>query len=68
MAAERPSLLVDVEGMRLRSSGVPVQKLSSVIIDMAAHARAPIAPVRFVGGLPRERTISSRRGGGCWRR
>jgi hypothetical protein len=24
-----------------------------VIIDMAVHARAPIVPVRFAGGLPR---------------
>ncbi len=54
MAAERQSLLVHVEGTRSLACGVPVQKISSVIIDMAVHARAPIVPVRFVGGLPRE--------------
>jgi 3-hydroxymyristoyl/3-hydroxydecanoyl-(acyl carrier protein) dehydratase/1-acyl-sn-glycerol-3-phosphate acyltransferase len=54
MATERQSLLVHVEGTRSLQCGVPVQKISSVIIDMAVHARAPIVPVRFAGGLPRE--------------
>jgi len=53
MAAERQSLLVHVEGTRSLACGAPVQKISSVIIDMAVHARAPIVPVRFAGGLPR---------------
>jgi 3-oxoacyl-(acyl-carrier-protein) synthase/3-hydroxymyristoyl/3-hydroxydecanoyl-(acyl carrier protein) dehydratase/1-acyl-sn-glycerol-3-phosphate acyltransferase len=53
MAAERQSLLVHVEGTRSLACGVPVQKISSVIIDMAVHARAAIVPVRFSGGLPR---------------
>jgi 1-acyl-sn-glycerol-3-phosphate acyltransferase len=54
MAVERQSLLVHVEGTRSLRCGEPVVKISSVIIDMAIHARAPIVPVRFVGGLPRE--------------
>jgi 1-acyl-sn-glycerol-3-phosphate acyltransferase len=54
MAAERRSLLVHVEGTRSLACGAPVQKVSSVIIDMAVHARAPIVPVRFAGGLPRD--------------
>ncbi len=53
MAAERQSLLVHVEGTRSLACGAPVQKISSVIIDMAVHARAPIVPVHFGGGLPR---------------
>jgi hypothetical protein len=54
MAAEGQSLLVHVEGTRSRKAAEPVVKISSVIIDMAVHARAPIVPVRFHGGLPRE--------------
>jgi 1-acyl-sn-glycerol-3-phosphate acyltransferase len=54
MAKERRSLLVHVEGTRSLRCAEPVVKISSVIIDMAVHARAPIVPVRFAGGLPRE--------------
>ncbi len=54
MLAERQSLLVHVEGTRSLACGQPVLKMSSVIIDMALHARAAIVPVRFAGGLPRE--------------
>jgi hypothetical protein len=54
MAVERQSLLVHVEGTRSLKGAEPVVKISSVIIDMAVHARAPIVPVRFRGGLPRE--------------
>ncbi len=50
----RQSLLVHVEGTRSLACGQPVLKMSSVIIDMAIHARAAIVPVRFAGGLPRE--------------
>jgi 1-acyl-sn-glycerol-3-phosphate acyltransferase len=56
MLEERQSLLVHVEGTRSLSCGTPVLKMSSVILDMALHARAAIVPVRFAGGLPREAT------------
>ena len=48
------SLLVHVEGTRSRAGGLPVEALSSVLIDLALREGLPIVPVRFYGGLPRE--------------
>jgi 1-acyl-sn-glycerol-3-phosphate acyltransferase len=48
------SALVHVEGTRSVTCTEPVRVISSSLIDMAIDAGAPIVPVRFVGGLPRE--------------
>jgi 3-oxoacyl-(acyl-carrier-protein) synthase/3-hydroxymyristoyl/3-hydroxydecanoyl-(acyl carrier protein) dehydratase len=54
LAGDRKSLLVHIEGTRSLACGRPVEKVSSVFIDLALAAEAPIVPVRFVGGLPKE--------------
>ncbi len=48
------SLLVHVEGTRALKAGQPIQKISSVFIDLAIDLKLPIVPVRFCGGLPIE--------------
>ncbi len=51
--AEQPqSLLVHVEGTRASQAGQRVEKVSSVLIDLAVNCNLPIVPLRFVGGLP----------------
>lgn len=50
------SLLVHVEGTRSREAGQPVTKLSSVFLDVAVEKGIPIVPIRFVGGLPPQRS------------
>jgi 1-acyl-sn-glycerol-3-phosphate acyltransferase len=52
MERERASLLVHVEGTLQRSAGRPVERMSSLFIDLAIAAAAPIVPVRFARGLP----------------
>jgi 1-acyl-sn-glycerol-3-phosphate acyltransferase len=54
MARGGLSALVHIEGTRSLSCAEPVRVISSSLIDMAIDADAPIVPVRFVGGLPRE--------------
>ena len=49
------SVMVHVEGTRSLDCTQPVQKMSGAFIDMAIKAGVPVVPVRFVGGLPRER-------------
>ena len=46
------SVMVHIEGTRSLSCRTPVVKMTSLFIDMALATRAPIVPVRFVGGLP----------------
>jgi len=48
------SLLVHVDGTRATQAGQPVEKVSSVLIDLAIKYTIPIIPVRFSGGLPVE--------------
>jgi 3-hydroxymyristoyl/3-hydroxydecanoyl-(acyl carrier protein) dehydratase/1-acyl-sn-glycerol-3-phosphate acyltransferase len=52
MERERASLLVHVEGELQRSAGRPVERMSSVFIDLSIAAGVPIVPVRFARGLP----------------
>ena len=54
MLSPGKSVMVHVEGTRSLHCRTPVIKMTSAFIDMALHTRAPIVPVRFVGGLPRE--------------
>jgi 3-oxoacyl-(acyl-carrier-protein) synthase/3-hydroxymyristoyl/3-hydroxydecanoyl-(acyl carrier protein) dehydratase/1-acyl-sn-glycerol-3-phosphate acyltransferase len=54
LAERRKSLLVHVEGTRSLVCSQPVEKVSSVFLDLALASEAPIVPVRFVGGLPTE--------------
>jgi 1-acyl-sn-glycerol-3-phosphate acyltransferase len=56
-AASRPSgqnVMIHVEGTRALSCAQPVSKMSGVFVDLALTLNAPIVPVRFVHGLPRE--------------
>jgi 3-hydroxymyristoyl/3-hydroxydecanoyl-(acyl carrier protein) dehydratase len=52
MERERASLLVHVEGALQRSAGRPVERMSSLFIDLCIATAAPIIPVRFARGLP----------------
>ncbi|MBF0498813.1 MAG: polyketide synthase dehydratase domain-containing protein [Candidatus Riflebacteria bacterium] len=54
--SQKASLLVHVEGTRATEAGQPVTKLSSVFLDMAIAKNIPVIPVRFVGGLPPDKT------------
>jgi 3-oxoacyl-(acyl-carrier-protein) synthase/3-hydroxymyristoyl/3-hydroxydecanoyl-(acyl carrier protein) dehydratase/1-acyl-sn-glycerol-3-phosphate acyltransferase len=54
MKASGKGVMVHVEGTRSLACGAPVEKMSSAFLDMALAVGAPIVPVRFVGGLPRE--------------
>jgi 1-acyl-sn-glycerol-3-phosphate acyltransferase len=55
MATGSRSVMVHVEGTRsVTCNRPPVQKMSSLFIDMALRVDAPIVPVRFTGGLPVE--------------
>jgi 1-acyl-sn-glycerol-3-phosphate acyltransferase len=53
LSGER-SVMVHVEGTRSLSCREPVQKMSSIFIDLSTQTGVPIVPVRFVGGLPAE--------------
>jgi len=48
------SAMVHVEGTRSFDCTEPVQIMSGKFIDLALEADAPIIPVRFSGGLPRQ--------------
>ncbi|MSP54251.1 MAG: 3-hydroxyacyl-[acyl-carrier-protein] dehydratase FabA [Myxococcales bacterium] len=45
------SLLVHVEGTRVTTPGQPVQKMSSLWVDLAVERGIPIVPVAFRGGV-----------------
>ena len=46
------SVMVHVEGTRSLECRTPVTQLSGSFLEMALAAARPIAPVRFIGGLP----------------
>jgi 1-acyl-sn-glycerol-3-phosphate acyltransferase len=54
VADDPRSLLVHVDGTRAVQAGQRIEKVSSVLIDLAIRHRIPIIPVRFSGGLPIE--------------
>jgi 3-hydroxymyristoyl/3-hydroxydecanoyl-(acyl carrier protein) dehydratase/1-acyl-sn-glycerol-3-phosphate acyltransferase len=54
MTGSARSVMVHVEGTRSLDCTVPVQKMSGAFLDMAIAVNAPVVPVRFVGGLPRQ--------------
>jgi 3-hydroxymyristoyl/3-hydroxydecanoyl-(acyl carrier protein) dehydratase/1-acyl-sn-glycerol-3-phosphate acyltransferase len=54
MAAGGQNVMIHVEGTRALSCAQPVSKMSGVFVDLALTLDAPIVPVRFVHGLPRE--------------
>jgi hypothetical protein len=51
---EGQSVMIHVEGTRQTAAGRPVTKMSGVFVDLALTLGAPIVPVRFSRGLPRE--------------
>ena len=54
LRSDRRAVMVHVDGTRALQAGQPVHKMSSVVLDMALRAGAPVVPVRFTGGLPVE--------------
>jgi len=50
----RQSILIHVEGRRAFSANEPVEKISSIILELSIKFDIPIVPVRFRGGLPLE--------------
>jgi hypothetical protein len=50
----RRSFFVHCDGTRSRSCRTPVQRISSLFLDMAIELDLPLVPIRFVGGLPVE--------------
>ncbi|MBX7197070.1 MAG: polyketide synthase dehydratase domain-containing protein [Sandaracinaceae bacterium] len=54
MSAGGQNVMIHVEGTRAVSCAQPVSKMSGVFVDLALTLNAPIVPVRFVHGLPRE--------------
>ena len=53
------SILVHVEGTRARAANVPVQRMSSIWVDLALASDAVMVPVRFTGGLPLSEVATS---------
>ncbi len=58
MQAPGCSVMVHAEGTRSRSCAEPVRTLSGTLIELAQRAHAPVVPIKFVGGLPREHVPS----------
>jgi len=54
LAAGEKALMVHADGTRATSCRTPVEKLSSVFVDLAVTAGLPIVPVWLSGGLPVE--------------
>jgi 1-acyl-sn-glycerol-3-phosphate acyltransferase len=54
LAAGEKALMVHADGTRATSCRTPVEKLSSVFVDLAVSAGLPIVPVWLSGGLPVE--------------
>ncbi|MGA9601172.1 MAG: beta-ketoacyl synthase N-terminal-like domain-containing protein [Methylocystis sp.] len=48
------SLLIFVEGTRMRGAGEEVSKISTILPELAVRLDMPIAPLRISGGLPLE--------------
>ena len=55
---EGQSVMIHVEGTRQTAGGKRVEKMSGVFVDLALTLGAPIVPVRFSRGLPREEAES----------
>jgi ribosomal protein S18 acetylase RimI-like enzyme len=55
LASGERSFFVHCDGTRSRSCRTPVQRLSSLFLDMAVELDVPVVPVRFIGGLPVEK-------------
>ncbi|HKY63713.1 MAG TPA: 1-acyl-sn-glycerol-3-phosphate acyltransferase [bacterium] len=52
LVRERTSVVIHVEGRRSYEAGDPVQKVSSVWLDLSIRTGVPVVPVQIVGGLP----------------
>lgn len=55
---EGQSVMIHVEGTRQTAGGKRVEKMSGVFVDLALTLGAPIVPVRFSRGLPRDEVES----------
>jgi len=54
MSGPGRSVMVHIEGTRSLDCTTPVEKMSGAFLDMAMAVDAPVVPIRFVGGLPRQ--------------
>jgi 3-oxoacyl-(acyl-carrier-protein) synthase/3-hydroxymyristoyl/3-hydroxydecanoyl-(acyl carrier protein) dehydratase len=54
VARRGASIMVHAPGTRQTSAGQRVEKVTSMLLDMAAELGMPIVPVHFAGGLPIE--------------
>ncbi|MFN2428005.1 MAG: 1-acyl-sn-glycerol-3-phosphate acyltransferase, partial [Candidatus Binatia bacterium] len=54
LAGGERSFFVHCDGTRARSCRTPVQRMSSLFLDMSVELDVPVVPVRFLGGLPVE--------------
>ena len=52
LRADNQNILIHVEGTRAHSCRAKVERMSGVLIELAMAVELPVAPVRFVGGLP----------------
>ena len=59
LTASDASILVHVEGTRARVANAPVQRMSSIWVDLALASDAVMVPVRFTGGLPLNEVATS---------
>lgn len=54
LASREKAVMVHVEGTRALEAVHHVEKMSGAFIDLALETGAPVVPIRFTGGLPRE--------------
>jgi 3-hydroxymyristoyl/3-hydroxydecanoyl-(acyl carrier protein) dehydratase len=54
VAARNASIMVHASGTRQVQAGQRVEKVTSMLLDMATELSMPIVPVHFAGGLPIE--------------
>jgi acyl transferase domain-containing protein/3-hydroxymyristoyl/3-hydroxydecanoyl-(acyl carrier protein) dehydratase len=54
MSGPGRSVMVHIEGTRSLDCTTKVEKMSGAFLDMAMAVDAPVVPIRFVGGLPRQ--------------
>jgi 1-acyl-sn-glycerol-3-phosphate acyltransferase len=59
LTASDASILVHVEGTRARVANAPVQRMSSIWVDLALASDAVVVPVRFTRGLPLNEVATS---------
>ena len=55
--ADSQNILIHVEGTRAHSCRAKVERMSGVLLELAMAVELPVAPVRFVGGLPVEPVV-----------